>query len=376
MKIYYLVNARIPTEKAHGIQLAKMCEAMIEQGADLEIVVPARGHCLNVSEFYKLRTPVVLRRLWVVPTYGWGSPGFYLGTISFMISYLFYFWWKRLRGEKFIIYTSDIDQFSFSFMPFIGAKYFSEIHEAKKWRLTFVWFFKFISGAIVINEFIRNELVKTYGLEPQKIIIQPNGIDLAMFNISVSLGEARSKLKLPQGRKIALYVGQIYDWKGLGVLVEAAKNLPEGCDIYVVGGTAEGLAKTLNRGDIPGNLVCMGFRPYDEVPVWLAAADILILLGTRDNDYSFYSTSPMKLFEYMAGKRPIVAADTPAIRHIVGGGEVWFYEPDNAGTLAQKIGYILNHPDETKDKIERAFNLVKKYEWRARAKAILDLIRI
>ena len=43
MKIYYVANARMPTEKAHGIQIAKMCEALIEAGAKVELIVPRRG---------------------------------------------------------------------------------------------------------------------------------------------------------------------------------------------------------------------------------------------------------------------------------------------------------------------------------------------
>ncbi|HEV8666352.1 MAG TPA: hypothetical protein VN665_00695, partial [Candidatus Paceibacterota bacterium] len=66
MKIYYVANARMPTEKAHGIQIAKMCEAFIESGIDLTLVVPSRKTTPeSVQEFYNLRTPVAVQRLWV-----------------------------------------------------------------------------------------------------------------------------------------------------------------------------------------------------------------------------------------------------------------------------------------------------------------------
>jgi glycosyltransferase involved in cell wall biosynthesis len=369
------VNARIPTEKAHGIQLAKMCEALLQAGADLEIVVPARGKRLDVAGFYKLRAPVVLRRLPALPFYNWGALGFYLSSFSFMFSYLIYFWWKRLRGESFLIYTSDIDQFSFSFIPLLGVTYFAEIHEAKKWRPAFAWFFKFISGAIAINGFIKNELVRIYGLNPERVIVCPNGIDLAMFTGNLSIGEARLKLGLPQGRKIALYLGQFYDWKGLEILAETSKRLPEGTDFYLVGGSSKVLFELTGKKELPKNLICVDLRPYEEMPIWLSAANVLVLLGTKKNDYSYYSTSPMKLFEYMAARRPIVAAETPAVSQVVTGREVWFYEPDNAGTLADKISYIIKNPDETKSHVESAFNAVKRYEWKERVKSVLGLIR-
>jgi glycosyltransferase involved in cell wall biosynthesis len=391
MKIYYLVNARIPTEKAHGIQLAKMCEAFVLAGHEVELVVPNRSKDrTSLKDFYKLKVDIPVVHLPIFPTYNWGRLGFWLVTASFMVSYLFYFWIKRLQGEKFIIYTSDIDQFSFLFIRLIWAKYFSEFHDYKPKTWPFTFFLGGISGVITINNIIKEKLKETYKLPDEKFIVEPNGIDLEMFAAQPDKSAARAKLGLPQDKKIVLYVGQFYDWKGLGILAEAAKVAPrlrsgtnnlvpepvEGQPYFsMVGGTLEELKKVTGRTDFSENIICAGARPYEEMPLWMAAADVLLVLGTKTNDYSYYSTSPMKLFEYMAAKRPILAAKTPAISDVVSEQEVIFYEPDNAGSLSDKISYILDNPEESEKRSFQAFEAVKKYEWRERTKRICVLIQ-
>lgn len=56
--LYYVASARMPNEKAYGIQMAKMCEALIEAGVDLTLVVPRRGAQESVREFYGLKVDV------------------------------------------------------------------------------------------------------------------------------------------------------------------------------------------------------------------------------------------------------------------------------------------------------------------------------
>lgn len=376
MKIYYLVNARIPTEKAHGIQLAKMCEAFIRAGNEVELIVPNRiNDSTSLRDFYKLKTEVVLKRLPILNIYNQWRWGFIFGSISFMFSYLFYFWFKRIfKREKFIIYTSDIDQFSFLFVRLIGVPYFAEFHDYKPKTIPYSFFLGGISGIITINKIIKEKLKEVYKLSENKFIVEPNGIDLEMFDVNMTRDEARRKLGLPLEKKIAIYVGQFYDWKGLDILAKAGELLVGKCDIYLVGGNKNQLMTVTGRNNFPENVICAGLRPYEEMPLWLAAADALLVLGTKKNDYSYYSTSPMKLSEYMASKRPILAAKTPAITDVISDREVVFYEPDNAGTLAEKIGYIMNNPDEAGARVGVAYEAVKRYEWRVRTGRIMSFI--
>ena len=374
-KIYYIANARIPTEKAHGIQLAKMCEAFVRQGIELELVVPNRATSLTtIHDFYGLQTLITVHKLWVLDWYSSGRGGFFIGSLGFAIGYFCYLLSKRIRGEKFIIYTSDIDQFSFFLIPFIGMPYFAEIHDAKSKRAPFMLLFHFAAGIITINNIIKKELCATFGIEPQKIIVRPNGIDMSMFSSLPDKTDARKALQLPLDRIIILYVGKFYEWKGFDVAISAACSVDQGIDFYFVGGTKDELMKVSGIRDMPVSFFCMGHRAFTEIPLWLAAADFCLVLGTKRNEYSYLHTSPMKFFEYMASNRPIIASRTPANMEIISAAEVLTYEPDDAKDLAEKIHYALEHRDDMNERAMRARIKVEDFSWGLRSKSIIEFM--
>lgn len=375
-KIYYIANARMPTEKAHGIQLAKMCEAFVEQGVDLELVVPKRKTAAgSLKDFYGLRVDITVKKLPVLDWYTSGRVGFFLGSLSFAFGYFFYLWGKRLIGEKFIIYMTDIDQFSFFLIPFIGVPYFCEIHDAKKKRIMFTMLFRFAHGIITINNIIKKELSDVFNIAPDTIIIHPNGIDMSMFAMLPSRRGARNTLGISDDKSIVLYVGKFYEWKGMDDMIKAARLVEKEVDLYGVGGNAHELMRVSGEKEIPASLYCTGHRPFMEIPTWLAAADILLLLGTKKNNYSYLHTSPMKCFEYMASKRPIIASATPANQDILHKGEALFYESDNPNDLAEKIRYAFMHKDEMDTYSARAYEKVKTFSWDMRSRGIIEFIK-
>ena len=183
--------------------------------------------------------------------------------------------------------------------------------------------------------------------------------------------DARRVLGLPSGRKIVVYVGRIYPWKGLDTLIATARLLPDVL-FYLVGGTKEALQNIGATGEIPDNLIAEGSWHHTQISRWLWAADVLIVLGTKKDEYSYFHTSPMKLFEYMAARRPIVASRTPAIEAVVSDENVFFAAPDDATSVAEKVRFVLEHPAEAERKtVVAAKNL---FSWSARARDIRDFI--
>ena len=369
IKIYYVANARLPTEKAHGIQIAKMCEALIEAGADVEVVAPRRAtDARSLKDFYGLRVDVPITRLPTLDWYGRGRIGYWISSFVFMFAYRTYL--RPKRRERAILWAIDVDQFSFLFVPFLGIPYIAEIHDAKQWSLPFQALFRRAVAIVVINSAVRDALIRAFGISGDKITVQPNGIDLAMFAPDKDKAAARRALALPAEDRIALYAGKFYPWKGLETMIDAASLLAADARVYTVGGDAGELKKVTGR-ELPANLTAAGAREYREMPMWLAAADVLLLFGTKKNDYSYLHTSPMKLFEYMASGVPIVASATPANRAQVTEAEVFFYEPDNGESCAETVRYVLSHPDEALARAGRARESVAGFTWEKRARRIL-----
>lgn len=371
-KIYYIANARMPTEKGHGIQIAKMCEAFIEAGIDLTLVVPRRvTDPRSVREYYGLRVDVPLVRLPALDWYTGGHVGYLLSSVSFMLSYFYFVWCKRRSGEQCILYTVDTDNYSSSALAFFNLPLFSEMHGAKLRTPAQRILFRRVCGIIAINKIIVKELKERFPRSRTHYIVEPNGIDLSEF-IDIDKRDARTRLGLPQDIPIALYLGRFFDWKGLEILPQAATQTPS-VRWQLVGGSAEDFKK-LVKGPLPANFFFAGGCPYNERTLWFAAADALIVLGTARDIQSYRYTSPMRLFEYLATGRPIIASHTPAIREIVSEKQVLFYEPDNVQDLARVVQYAVTHSAELASRIEAAKRMATASSWRARAEHIVQFI--
>ncbi|MEK7586932.1 MAG: hypothetical protein AAB453_03635, partial [Patescibacteria group bacterium] len=86
MKLYYVASACMPHKKAYAIQIAKMCEAFIEGGVDLELILPKqKSENENIKDYYKLRPELRVIRLPALDFYASGRWGYFLSSVSFTI---------------------------------------------------------------------------------------------------------------------------------------------------------------------------------------------------------------------------------------------------------------------------------------------------
>jgi len=114
-------------------------------------------------------------------------------------------------------------------------------------------------------------------------------------------------------------------------------------------------------------------KPNKEIPFYLKAADVLVLPNKKGEDISEKYTSPLKMFEYMASKRPIVASDLPSIREILNDHNSIIMEPNDPQKLAEGIKEALNQ-DLSQKISQQAFSDVQSYTWEKRTKKILEFI--
>ncbi len=379
MKLLYIANARIPTEKAHGLQIMKMCEAFADQGIKVELIIPKRINSFkeNPFSFYEVRKNFKIQKLpcldflWLpfFKTFSFG-----LESWSFAKAAAIYGFFKKSA----IFYTRDA--LIVFFLSFLGKPVFYEIHVVPQgglWLHGLVW--QKSSGIIAISEGIKKELVNS-GINPNKILVARDAVDLAKFQILLSKEQARKELKLPVNKKIAVYTGHLYDWKGAGLLAGAAKILPD-MEIYLVGGTKDDIEKyklkyqsSLLAGR-QGNLKIVGWQPPQRIPLWLKAADVLVLPNSAKEKIGAEYTSPLKLFEYMASGTPIVASDVPALREVLGTKEAFFFVPDNEESLRQVIQRVFSDYGAAGARSRLAQEKVKEYTWNKRAGIILDFIK-
>jgi glycosyltransferase involved in cell wall biosynthesis len=116
-----------------------------------------------------------------------------------------------------------------------------------------------------------------------------------------------------------------------------------------------------------------GYVPPGAVPLWLAAADALALPNSGAETISARYTSPLKLFEYMAAGRPVVASDLPSLREVLADGvNARLVPPDSPAGLARGLLEVLDDPDLGARLASRARADVAGRTWDARARAVRD----
>ncbi len=379
-KLIYISHLRYPSEKTHSAFAMKTCEGFADSGFDVELWVPLRYNPLfrkndpyefhGVKDNFRIRKIPCLNLLDFFP----GNISFWTMVISFNISLVIYAIFRNLLKSA-IFYCHDLrDLF---FLPVLADRIFLEIHDFYKLPAERVnkFIFSRISGFIVTNKYKIGILNKNYGIPMDKMIYQPNAVDIEKFDIEISREEARKNLGLPLDKKIVLYTGHLFSWKGVLTLLEAVKLLPKDHLVYFVGGTDKDIANFKRKMESIGanNAIIVGRKPHSEIPIWLKAADVLVLPNTAKDQASKYETSPVKLFEYMASGRPIIASDLPSIRDIVDESMVLFFEADNYGALAASITEALQMSGESM--AEENMDKIKAYSWEKRAEGISAFLK-
>ena len=232
-----------------------------------------------------------------------------------------------------------------------------------------VW--KRTSGLVAISDGIKKELVRQ-GVSSDKILVARDAVDIVQFSIQSSKKEARERLGLPVDKKIVLYTGHLYDWKGASLLAEMAPRID--ADIYLVGGTKEDVAGYKAKYQSP-NLKIIGWQEPRSIPLWLRAADVLVLPNSAKTKIGSEYTSPLKLFEYMASGTPMIVSNVSAVKEVLSDKEAVFFKADNSEDLTVKIKMVLENSRGAVARAQLAENKVGDYSWNKRAEAILDFIK-
>lgn len=375
MRILYIANVRMPTEKAHGVQIMKMCEAW-GAGHKVALFAPMRFNYIKTDpfDFYGVRRCFTIKKVLSLDFLPLGNilgkAAFWAQNISFAVFASLAVFFKKND----VIFSRDF--WSAYLLSLFGKNVAYEIHDSPNRHFITRHAFKKIKKFVATNNFKADELEKDFGVPRKKILAVPNGVDVGFFLAVGGKDYCRHHAGLPEDKKIILYSGHLYSWKGADVLLEAALASGNADKLFVfVGGLESDVLRFRSRAGFRENILILGHQEYKNIPYYLGAADVLVLPNTAKEHISLKETSPIKLFEYMAAGRPIIASDLPSIREVVSEKEVVFFRPDDAGDLAAKITMVLSDYDTYLKMAEEAKKIVRQYSWSSRAETILAFIR-
>jgi len=366
-RLYYVANIRFPTEKAHGIQVAKMCEAFADEGADVTLVIPRRRTPISEDPFayYGVRKNFKIKRLFTIDAVEWGRLGFLLQATTFAIAASIY-----AVSRDGLFYTRD--ELLGAFLKVMGKRVAWEVHMGQE-NMLVRYLIRSRVPLIAITQGLK-DLYASHGMPEAGILVAPDGVDIKQFNSTESRDEARRTLGLPLEKSMVLYTGHLYSWKGADTLAESARELPPTVQVMFLGGTQKDIESFARKYGSIENVRILGKKPHAEMPVYMRAADVLVIPNSAKEDISRLYTSPMKLFEYMASGTPIVASDLPSLREVIDESTAYFAAPDQPSDLARAVRTALENQDEARARAKNALDRVKSYAWGSRARTILSFV--
>ena len=225
---------------------------------------------------------------------------------------------------------------------------------------------------VVITNALKTDLQKKFKLTDDEVLVLPDGVNLENFSTLPTQASARATLQAGTDKPVVVYAGSLYPWKGVYTLLEAAKATPEIEYWYVGGSEADNTTLKQQVGNM-ANVRVWGHVPHAMVKNYLAAADALVLPNSANYKMSLSYTSPLKLFEYMAAGRVIIASDLPSIREIITDQQNgYLVAPDDAVALAKKITEVLSA--DTTSVVHQAQSDVRNYSWKKRVARIMNTL--
>jgi glycosyltransferase involved in cell wall biosynthesis len=204
---------------------------------------------------------------------------------------------------------------------------------AKKLEL---WSYRQCDVIACISATLKEILVTEIGIDPQKIVLLPNGVDLKFLDPLL-----HQPKRLFPGFTIG-FVGSLYSWAGLGLLLEAIAELKTtGYSLSLVivgdGEMKSTWSEQAHSLGLEQEVKFVGRVPWQEVPQYIAGCDVGYS-GQIQLQMGKMYLSPMKLYEYMAMAKPVVASAFEDAQRLVTAGETGFlFQPGDKPTLKQAL---------------------------------------
>jgi glycosyltransferase involved in cell wall biosynthesis len=198
------------------------------------------------------------------------------------------------------------------------------------------------SRIVVVSNVMKAYLVAR-GILADLITVAPNGVDPDLFSPSVEGLGTRAGLGLAD-RRVLAFSGTRFPWNDVEILVRVLLRLPADVSLLVVGSSPlvpepTRVARTTCSSD---RVVFVPRVPHDQVPSYLAAADVLVAPYKHMNVFYF---SPLKVIEYMAMGRPVVATRLGQVEELLVGGCGVLVAPGDEGELAAAVTSRLADPE-------------------------------
>jgi glycosyltransferase involved in cell wall biosynthesis len=375
MRIFYPYPEEFTLNKAREIQTIHTCHALARQGCEV-VLGAARRPGLGaeaILEYFHLAPHPNLKFVFL--------PRYIHFTRDLVVSFQTLFlhclgnYVRREQGARRtdLIYTRHLKVAEFCLKAGFGLPLVFESHEVfslgqvdspLKFQRLFdqeKFVYSRVDGLVTISDHLKDYLRQHFPLRAP-VLRASDGVDLELFG---ALDGAKADPNL------IIYAGSLFGWKGVDTVIKAMRYLP-GKRLLILGGTPrEIVEKRQMAGEwrVLDRCVFRGYVSRTELIRTLEQAAIGVLPNHRE-EISERFTSPLKLFEYMAAGKVIVASDLPSIREILDEEVAWLCPPASPKSLAEAILASERDPAAALRKTAAARARALSFSWDRRAQAV------
>jgi glycosyltransferase involved in cell wall biosynthesis len=339
MKILY--HHRTRSRDGQSVHIDEMVKALEKEGASVQIVGPERVDALKPSRHKQILPKVIYELL----EFGYSGLEFvkliraiwrdkpdaiYERANIYTLSGL---WASRLFSLPLLLevnapLTDERQKFDGLAMPAVA-----------RWSEEAVW--RGATYVMPVTEVLANVVART-GVPRSRIVVTSNGVDMARFSEIAALDRSRLPETFTSGLVLG-FVGYVRTWHGLPQVVDLLAHDPALADAnLLIVGDGPGTADLVQRAQalkVEGRVHIAGLVERDVLAAYISIFDVAL-----QPEVTAYA-SPLKLFEYMALRRAIVAPDAANIREILTDDvDAILFEPNNPASLAQAVRALALDP--------------------------------
>ncbi len=363
----YSARSIIPSRFANSVHVMKMCQALAANGHQTTLIVPPRrkGRLKGIDNVYAFYG--VARNFGIEKTLWLPKIGVYIhGLISAFKA--------KFSGTD-IFYTRSMEIAFFGCLLrnntiFETHTPLTEFKYLDKWLLRFVLRSDKVKMLVVISDALKKLLIEAHSIEASRVLVAHDGSDIAE-NITASFDKKNVSIG---------YVGHLYKGRGIEVIIEAARSIPD-ATFHVVGGNPDDVEYWENKSCTIENLKFHGFVSPQKAAEISMDMDILLapyqetVMVTSGLDTSKWM-SPLKIFEYMAAGKAIICSDIPVLREVLEHERnALLCEPADNEAWVTTINRLIADQELRLSISGSAYQDIKtKYSWSIRAKNVIDSI--
>lgn len=374
---YVTLNGKIPSLKADGVAVMAMCDQLSKLRLKTLLLTPAGqgtpltqlGDVKDVFEFYSVESRFEFLKF---PNF-FGISSRLVSLYSFAIAL-----YLKIRDIG-LINSRSLEVAVWATR--LGVPVVLESHNFSRFeshRMLPEWVVAVqrlgSKASMVVTTHAAKLSYMKIGIPEERIMVLPNGVYIERFANAMSREELQKKFDISPSSPLVVFSGSLQFGRGGEEMVLCAELLPD-VQFLIIGGTSDQVSYYKGIADSRGvtNINFIGHLAQRELPNYLMAADILLMpYTTRFSEHSFEYTSPMKMFDYLATGKPIVASDFPVLHEVLEHGRnVIFVKPDSVKEMALGIRLLLNDPELAQRIGANAKRDAQKYSWQSRAQKFI-----